>query len=257
MGKVYLTGDTHADKFNLQYRLEKINLTEQDVLIIAGDVGFEYGTKVMGSFKKYCQSLPCQIIAMRGNHDNRYWEDHTETIETYNSYICKPSQGWLMNKYNDLLYQKKYDTIKYIKDEGGIYDIGQYRILFIPGAYSIDKEYRLRTGLPYNPREQLTHIEQNNILSLIDIYKEVDFVISHTAPLFLEPYFKDLFLNIVNQSSVDKNTERFLDEVYHTLGIGNFKHWFFGHFHDDRLIHNKFSMLYNNVVELGDYIERE
>ena len=70
------------------------------------------------------------------------------------------------------------------------------------------------------------------------------------------PFFTDLFLNVVDQSTVDKNTEKFLDEVVSTLGISNFKHWFFGHYHDDRTIHNKFTMLYNNVVELGDYIGR-
>ena len=96
----------------------------------------------------------------------------------------------------------------------------------------------------------------NNLLDLIDIFKEVDFVVSHTAPLSLEPFFTDLFLNVVDQSTVDKNTEKFLDEVVSTLGISNFKHWFFGHYHDDRTIHNKFTMLYNNVVELGDYIGR-
>ena len=264
MGRIFIMGDTHGLASNFTSRVNWYidNPREDDVIICVGDVGLEYGNQVQGALKKAMKKFPGTIYVMRGNHDNRYWRDHTETIETYIGYIEKPCNGWMFDNdtFPTLLYQKKYPNILYVKDGGGVYTINGYRFLFIPGAYSVDKEYRLAKGLPYEPQEQLTWIEENQILSAIDYCNtpcetalnslEIDYVISHTAPLGTQIYFKDLFLDFIDQSTVDNHMEHFLDEVYHQLN-NKFKHWYFGHYHSNRSF-GKFTMIYSEVVEIGE-----
>ena len=256
MGRIFVCGDLHgyASSFKQRVNNDIQNPQEDDVIICCGDVGIEYGDLVQGALKKAMKKFPGTIYVMRGNHDARYWARHTETIETISEYIEQPiNNSWIIE--DDLLYQEKYPNIKYIRDGGGIYNINGYNFLFIPGAYSVDKYYRLNNHLPYEPQEQLTWLEENNLLSLVDSYNlfnfNIDYVISHTAPLGTQIYFKDLFLNFIDQSTVDNHMEYFLDEIYNLLN-NKFKRWYFGHYHDDRSF-GKFTMLYYQIQEIkGD-----
>ena len=56
----------------------------------------------------------------------------------------------------------------------------------------------------------------------------------------------------INQSNVDKSTEKFLDNVEKILD-NNYIQWFGGHFHYDMVLNEKGTMLFNKVVEIGDY----
>ena len=267
MGRIFIMGDLHGLATNFTSRIKWYiqDPQEDDIIICAGDVGLEYGNQVQGSLKKAMKKFPGTIYVIRGNHDNRYWRNHTDVIETYTDYIEKPNDGWAFDNdtFPTLLYQKKYPNILYVKDGGGVYTINGYRFLFIPGAYSVDKDYRLSRGYPYEPEEQLTWLEENQLLSAIEYCNtpeetalnslRIDYVVSHTAPLGTQPYYKDLFLNFVDQSTVDKHMEYFLDEVYNLLD-NNFKHWYFGHFHDDRTF-GKFTMLYTKIQEIGEVNE--
>lgn len=247
MSRIFITGDIHGiasdftDRVNWYINKPK----EDDIIICVGDVGLEYGNKIQGALKKAMRKFPGTIYVMRGNHDNRYWAAHTK----------RPTEGWIVE--NNLLYQDKYPNIKYIKDEGGIYKINNHTFLFIPGAYSVDKWHRLYSDLPYEPKEQLTWLECESILSEIDSYhslgKKIDYVCSHTAPLCMQNYFEDLFLGFIDQSRVDNYMEQFLDEIYATVGR-EIKRWYFGHYHDSRNISLNFTMLYHKVVQLGDKV---
>jgi len=252
MSRTFIMGDIHGSASNFTFRVNQYidNPREDDVIICVGDVGLEYGNQIQGALKKAMKKFPGTIYVMRGNHDNRYWRDHTETIADCIERPCSSSWAFDNNTLPTLLYQKKYPNILYVKDGGGVYTINDRRFLFIPGAYSVDKEYRLARGLPYEPREQLTFVEENHLLDAIENNLEVDYIISHTAPLGTQVYFEDLFLNFIDQKKVDKRMEYFLDEVYHQLN-NKFKHWYFGHYHDDRQF-GKFTMVYNKVIEIGE-----
>ena len=256
MGRIFMCGDLHGSATNFKQRVDNYipEPRENDIIICCGDVGLEYGNQVQGSLKKVMKKFPGTIWVMRGNHDNRYWKYHTETIETMQDYIDMPNENWHFNdsSYPTLLIQDKYPNIWYVRDSGGIYNINGYNFLFIPGAYSVDKYYRLDTNKPYEPAEQLTWLEENQLLSnlesFLSIGGHIDYVISHTAPLGTQIYFKDLFLDFIDQSTVDNHMEYFLDEVYHMLK-NDFKHWYFGHYHDTRSF-GKFTMLYHQIQEI-------
>ena len=77
--------------------------------------------------------------------------------------------------------------------------------------------------------EQLTPEEMEAINKKV-FGKRYDFILSHTCPIAWEP--TDLFLNFIDQSTVDKSMENWLDEVRKNI---DWHIWCFGHFHADRV----------------------
>lgn len=244
---IYITGDKHGSHLAYADAIEQIdNPTEEDVIIVCGDAGLEYGGQVMGSCRKVMKKFPGSWLIMRGNHDNRYWRDHMT------------QDGWNVSYKFDraTLVQKKYSNIHYVVDGGDVYNIDGHIFLMIPGAYSVDKHYRLRSGLPYEPEEQLTPEEMRKLLAITEIHKDkIEFVCGHTFPRKIEPKLKYLFMDIIDQSSVDKGMEDFLDKVMEIVeGEAHFKQYFGAHFHDDKVLSDKYTILYNTVAKMEDYI---
>lgn len=248
---IYVTGDTHGNARDICNVIAQIkNPSKDDFVIIAGDAGFEYESYVMGQAKREARKFPGTWIVLRGNHDSSYWKMHEED----------PDWEIIQHQGCDYLRQKNYPNIWYLPDAGCIYRIQNFNILFIPGAYSVDKWYRLRNRYPWNPSEQLSVKERNELNLLvtewIDLGFNIDFVIAHTFPAKMEKYYRDLFMSGLDQSSVDKTTEVWLNEMSNIYeNAPGFKHYFGGHFHDDRRLNKKYTMLYDEVEDLADYVK--
>lgn len=223
---IVVVGDIHGNKFNLMSVLSYlVPLTSKDIVILAGDVGILYGGNKMGSLLHYMVSQPCKFIVLRGNHDDRYWKSYQERGE---SFVIEDMFG------TQLAHQKKYPNVYYVKDEGDILTIDGMRFLMIPGAFSVDGEYRKLRGLPYCEDEQLTYQEMDNLLGRIADEAPIDYVISHTCPLSWQDQLQYVFLDFLDQSKIDKTMDKFLDAVNDALP--DYKMWLFGHFHDDKKI---------------------
>lgn len=266
MGRIFITGDKHASTQDILSTILQIdNPKEDDKIIICGDAGFEYMNYIQGNAKRTARKFPGSWIVLRGNHDSRYWAAHCDMIcdLKINSYKWLPHTTWSFTKDGKYLYEKKYPNILYVQDEGGLYNIEGYNFLFIPGAYSVDKHYRLETHKPWNPQEQLSIEEQIRLINLVgDCNKNnipIDFAIGHTFPYQLEPCYKYLFLNFIDQSLIDKTMEKFLNELSFMFEQNfAFKHYFGGHFHSNIYnMRNKYTMLYNDIINIEDYIEEE
>lgn len=253
---VYITGDIHGDSKEVQSRISQINSPcEDDIIIICGDAGLEYGSFIMGSAKKAMKEFPGRWIIMRGNHDNRYWEKHTAWRETSFEFCQVPDLMWhfMVSQNTDkYLIEDKYPNILYIQDEGGIYTIDGHQILFIPGAFSVDGKYRIENFLPYEPKEMLNDYELSKLLRLAQYYKP-EFVIGHTYPRNLEPVLQYLFMSGISQNEVNKNMENKISKILEECE-NSYKHYFFGHIHDDKEFGDKYTMLYHSVVSLDNYL---
>ena len=251
---VYLCADLHGDKMGYKSVIDQIeNPKEEDIIIVCGDASLEYGKYNMGSCKKVMSKFPGTWLIMRGNHDCRYWDIHTSPLWEG----IAPKTGWTFSdKFAEFtLVQEKYPNIHYIDDIGGIYNVDGHCCIFYPGAYSVDKGYRIAYGLPYEYNEQLNDLEFERLnKSTIENKDDIEFVFSHTAPLSAEPLIRYLFMNGLDQSKIDKTTEKWLDIYYkHLLDGKNFKHWFFGHFHDDKELDDTFTIVNNKVIRLENY----
>lgn len=109
------------------------------------------------------------------------------------------------------------------------------------GASSLDKKYR-KLGVSYWEEELPSESEMlTRINNLRKVDYKVDYVITHTAPLEYirllgcEPRNDEIHLNC------------YLDNIRTNL---NFSHWYFGHFHTDKMILSEVTAVYYKILRI-------
>lgn len=249
-----VTGDTHGQVIT---RLMNIGTTnyppEETALIILGDAGINfYLNKTDMNLKRNIQNTNFTIYCVRGNHEER-----PENLGYIEHWYDENVKGYVM-------YEPDYPNIKYFED-GSAYEICGKSVLVIGGAYSVDKWYRLsRAGVTskldkdyLNPRktgwfpdEQLLSWEMT-MIEKEHFDKHYDVILTHTCPISWEPI--DLFLPGLDQSSVDKTMELWLDEVKQKV---DWNIWLFGHYHGDQLIRPGVEMYYKDIENWETIIKR-
>ena len=214
--RVYIRGDVHGNFNWLESFCETEHTTINDVIILAGDSGLLFFGKNHShekTMKEFCAKFPITILAVRGNHDGR------------------PQNEGMKYRYNELVggycyWEDEYPNILYASDPGYYY-MNDKTFLTIGGAYSVDKFYRLKNHWTWHPDEELTDEEMINILRE-NRGESYDYIITHTAPLDMEPTW--LFMQGIDQTQVSKRMEKFLQKIKNCV---NYKCWFWGHYHDD------------------------
>ena len=219
---IYITGDTHARFERVVDFCEKMKTTKDDILIILGDAGINYYKgKKDNLLKKYLSELPITLFCIHGNHEMR-----PNKIETYKLVDFKGGKVWIEEEYPNLLFAKDGEIFNF--ENQGV----TYKTIVIGGAYSVDKYYRLIRGWSWFPDEQPNkEIKDFVEKQLEDRNWEIDIVLSHTCPKYYEP--TEWFLNGLDQNTVDKSTEIWLDSIFERL---NFKKWYCGHYHGSKKI---------------------
>ena len=142
-------------------------------------------------------------------------------------------------------YEENYPDVLFAKD-GEIYNLNGNTCMVIGGAYSVDKNYRLMRGWSWFESEQPNDEIKQYVISRLDkVDWNVDYVFSHTTPLKYEPV--EWFLDFIDQSTVDKSTEEWLDSIENKL---DYKKWYCGHYHGSKTI-DKIRLMFEDYVELG------
>lgn len=220
--RVFLMGDIHG-KFQpirdfVLRKKTRINFDGTDTMVLLGDAGLNYffdhrDEKLKEKLGKY----PFTYFLIRGNHEER----------PSNCMKKNPDEWHMEAMFGGQVYvENKYPYIKYALDEPSVYIIAGLSTLVLPGAYSVDKYYRLQNGWSWFSDEQMTNSEMALGVRIIEHYEKFDLVLSHTCPCIFEP--TDLFLSVVNQSQVDKTMERYLGNIEFVL---DYKLWCWGHYH--------------------------
>lgn len=180
---------------------------------------------------------------VRGNHEE-HPKNLPNIIEHFNPDIS-----------NYEYIEPFYPRIHYLMDTK-IYSFGSWTAYVAGGAYSIDKEYRLRRAGPnaawtgWFPNEQCSFEEMRAaVCACEELHPRVDFIFAHTCPYEWQP--TDLFLPMVDQSTVDNRTELWLSELIRLI---DFKVFLCGHFHDERQLAPKAYMLRAKIHRLEEYI---
>lgn len=219
---IYITGDTHRD-FSRIYKLEK---DIDNMLIVLGDVGINYYLNEEDkNYKEYLKKLKLKLFCVRGNHEER-----PETISTYKEVEMFGGKVFIEEEYPNLIFAK----------DGEIYNIDGKKILVIGGAYSVDKQYRLLHGYKWFKDEQLTKKEMDTILDKVK-GKHFDIVLTHTCPYKYEP--REVFIQGLDQSKVDKSMEHFLDKIEENI---NYDKWYCGHYHTEKQV-DKLEFMFGRI----------
>ena len=237
-----VTGDTHSHNAERLKTLESKYpdfKPEETALIILGDAGFQFYKNMKSwKIKHETAKLGYTLYCLRGNHEDRI-ANCPNAIKEYDEDV-----------HGFIYYEPEFSNIKYFEDIPAAYQINGHSVLTIPGAYSVDKWYRLAMSWTWFPQEQLTAEEMEQAEKKFGDYG-FDFVLSHTCPLFWEP--TDLFLNGIDQSKVDKSMEIWLDKFKDKIMWGI---WLFGHYHADRLERPYVEQFYTKVENMEDVYNR-
>lgn len=225
----YITGDMHG---NFSRAADLCNSPQfqpfKDTLIVLGDAGLNYyGDARDMALKTALSRLPLTIFCIQGNHEMR-----PEGIASY------AESAW----HDGIVYvEAEYPNILFAKD-GEIFEIDGIRAIAIGGAYSVDKYYRLQRGYRWFEDEQPSEEIKKMVESMLDGANwEIDTVLSHTCPLKYEP--TEVFIDGIDQSTVDKSTEIWLDSIENRL---TYNRWFCGHYHTEKHI-DKLQFLYHSI----------
>lgn len=227
---IFITGDTHGSFERVETFCRRFRTSQDDILIILGDAGINFsGERYDSPKKRLLESLPITIFAIHGNHEQRPC-----TIDSYKEKLWRGGT---------VFYEEEYPSILFAKD-GEIFDLGGRQTIAIGGAYSIDKAIRLAYGWGWwedeQPSEEIKkYVEQQ--LGKFDW--KIDVVLSHTTPLKYEPV--EVFLPGIDQSTVDKSTENWLDGIEERL---EYKKWYCGHYHTEKKI-DKLEIMFENFDE--------
>ena len=240
---LFIVGDLHQRPYTIRnFYNNHIKDTpkeqEENWIICLGDAGllyyFDYRDR---NFKEALSKYPFKYFVVRGNHEERASNRAKVEPDLWEEVECFG---------NTCLRQPAYPNVYYADDEGGVYNIAGRRTLVIPGAYSVDKNYRLARGWSWFSDEQLKPMEMAT-LELQHAWQHYDLVLSHTCPYQFRP--TDLFLRGINQNDVDCSMELWMSQLHEKITYGV---WLWGHYHADRVEAPRCEILYEEVENLED-----
>lgn len=249
---IYITGDTHGDfeRFgNRKLASRNLNLTEKDYVIVCGDFGL--GWKNDGTFKYDCKFLagkPFTILWIQGNHENY------DMIKEF------PLEEWHGGKVRHIIQDKVI-----LLERGQIFEIEGKTFFTFGGAASHDvqggildrndidfawlRKKAISNDLPFRIvgeswwKEEIPSEEEmsEGRRNLEAANNRVDYIITHCCATHIQEAIKPCY-------EADVLTEYFkeLEEVV------QYKHWYFGHYHDYADIGENHTLIYREIVPIED-----
>ena len=175
--------------------------------------------------KEYLDALakkPYNILWVDGNHEN---------FDVINEY---PAEMWNGGK----IHRIRENIIHLMR--GQVFTIENKKFFTMGGAYSIDR-YMRKKGISWWPQELPSDEEYKEATENLLKNDDIDYIISHTAPREIirrMGYYPDPH---------DMELTGFLEWIMYEC---DFKHWYFGHWHEDKKVTDKFTTLYFDVVKI-------
>ncbi|ACV21712.1 Uncharacterised protein [Slackia heliotrinireducens] len=229
-GRIFITGDTHAtvDMRKLNSKLFPLGKTldADDYVIICGDFGVVWANDNTDKYLlNWYQAKPWTTLFVDGNHENF---DLLDAIAPRN---------W----HGGMVHELRPKVLHLMR--GQMFDIHGRSFFCMGGATSIDKAFRTE-GKSWWPQEVPSLDQRDTALASLERAGwRADYVLTHCAPsgvqYRLNPYF-----------SFDVVTD-FLQGIEERL---DYRHWFFGHYHEDRTVGERWTCVYYDIleIELGD-----
>lgn len=288
---IYITGDTHGkfsklinkmyftEDINEFYDIDYKNLTKNDYVIICGDFGGVWRPSISEEslakedeidryleilnpdfdWSKECEyeknildgleNLPFTILFVTGNHEN------------YNRLATYPDKEW----HGGVVKEIRPHVL--LLKRGYVFDIEGYKFLAMGGARSHDIQSGVFELTDPDIREKIqmyTYFRINELSwweeeipseeekqRCIDTLEAnnwtVDFVLTHEAPGY------DISnISFYHRRFRPDSYALWLQEIKDKL---TYKHWFFGHYHEDRSPSHKDHCVYYSMNKLDNYID--
>lgn len=237
---IFITGDSHGEmsigKISKSNWPEGSSLTKDDTLIITGDFGLLWNnppSKAELYWLDWLEKKPFNILFIDGNHENFALLNDLPIVGLY---------GGKAGKVRDNIYHLR---------RAEVYIIEEKKFLCFGGAASVDKGQRIAYK-SWWPEEIPSMQEDNKLIdACIDHNWTFDYIITHTAPKHI------IMKYMLSNMSVHCHVSDILSEILWYNGYSNpmtlkFKKWYFGHFHQDKKLGDKFHLLYDSIIKIDD-----
>lgn len=224
---LYITGDTHIPidigKLNTKKFSAQKELTQNDYVIICGDFGGVWdGSNEEKYWIKWLTEKNFTTLFVDGNHEN---------FDMLNAFPVVEFCGGFAHKINDKIYHLM---------RGEVFNIDGKKIFTFGGASSHDKEYR-KEGKNWWKEELPDEKELKNAMDNLGKAKwNIDYVITHCAPNFIQLMFGDKYKEDLLTNFFESMKEKLM-----------YKKWFFGHYHVDKEFDEKHICLYDKIIKIN------
>lgn len=199
----YICGDLHGTYGPPEEEHFLKHLSEDDVLIVLGDFGWDWTPSNLKQFR-----LPCETLFIDGNHENYIVLQGLEEVERY---------GAPVGKVSDRTYWLK---------RGNLYTINGNTFFCFGGANSVDKEWR-EPYVSWWPEEIPNFREYCHAMETLEACGfRFDYFLTHTCSEHDEIHLLE-YKNIIEDPTSDmiEWMEREIAEK------GGYKLHLFGHHH--------------------------
>lgn len=246
---IYATGDTHGsfERFKPEHFPEQAQMTKDDYVIVCGDFGGVWdNSKKERHWLDWLEQLPFTILFVSGNHEN------FDRLARY------PVEQWHGGKVQFI----RPHVIHLLR--GQVFDLDGYTFFTMGGAQShdiadgilnpraedFDEQYWMmrRMGAQFRvnhrswwKQELPSDIEYEEAQRNLDkVNWEVDYIITHCAPDSVQDALR-------NGSYLHDRLTGFLESI---KTRARFHYWLFGHYHDNKIIDDRFVLLWEQLVQV-------
>lgn len=216
----------HGEEERLYSRSMK-KLSEGDTLIVCGDFGFVWdGSAKEKKILEYLGSRKYNVCFIDGTHEN------FDLLEKCRMTVWN---GGKVHRVSGNLFHMM---------RGQIFTIEGYRIFTFGGGESTDREMRTE-HISWWKEEMPTPAELEEGAKAIDeVDCDVDFIITHEPPSIVK---STMLLRAGETDSVNK-----LNGYFEQLNrVCKFRHWYFGSMHEDRIITNVHTAVFEDVIPIN------
>ncbi len=224
---IYITGDTHGEfeRFGSHY----FDAAKGDYVIICGDFGNLWDNSNTEKYwRKWLKEKPFTVLFIDGNHEN------------YDMLSAFPITEWNGGKIHKIA-----DNIIHLM-RGQVFDIDGIRFFTMGGASSHDIDAGVLE--PSDPDFTIKRKKLDREMALYRINR-----VSWWAEEL--PSEEEMAGGLANLECVG-NKDRLTDYLDIVKEKCEFKMWFFGHYHENRIIGQRFTMLYKEKIRLDDWLEQ-
>ena len=222
---IYITGDMHGCLERL-YDKEFRKLKRGDVLLVCGDFGYIFdGAKTEKQVIKFFATRKFITAFVDGTHDN---------LDTIN-------RSRVTYWHGGMVHRIKGNLIHLMR--GQIFTIEGNTFFTFGGGESTDKDMRREQGNWWVDEEPTAYEMAEGAKTLDAVDCKVDYMITHEPPLLVK--------SAMLMRRGDNNRVNKLNGYFEELGRSvEFKHWYFGSLHEDRLITPHHTCVFKKAVAI-------
>ena len=211
------------EKLEDKYFPVQLNMSKEDYLIICGDFGGVWDrTKERDQILNSLANKNFTTLFIDGNHEN---------FDILNK---MPVSQWHGGKVHFIR-----DSIIHLM-RGQVFEIDGLTFFTMGGGNSVDKAYRVPHRSWWKQEMPSDEEKETGIKNLELHNNEVDYIITHTAPT-------DIVIQIRDVNGDELPLNEYLLQIKHNV---KFKKWFFGHFHENKIIDDDFILLFDKFYNL-------